>query len=217
MVPYFVPNFVEDEAVEASTKRFPICFFGSSTNSVRRRAIKALSRVPGAMLSMTAFTSFNSDARQTERARTLATRAKLRQCKFCLVPAGITPSSRRFYEALVAVHARDELAPTQVLLHLHSSVRTRRVVHGAAFAGAARECAPLRRASSWCRPPPPRRRSSHPLAASAQRHQLQAAGGAAGHSHPLGARSEALRCVVRRRSTRPRAPRRPRPPLALSC
>ena len=26
----------------------------------------------------------------------------MRQCKLCLVPAGITPSSRRFYEALVA-------------------------------------------------------------------------------------------------------------------
>jgi len=29
-------------------------------------------------------------------------RRTLRECKLCLVPAGITPSSRRFYEAIVA-------------------------------------------------------------------------------------------------------------------
>ena len=26
----------------------------------------------------------------------------MRQCKFCLVPAGLTPTSRRFYEAIAS-------------------------------------------------------------------------------------------------------------------
>lgn len=30
-------------------------------------------------------------------------RRRMRQCKFCLVPAGLTPTSRRFYEA-IATH-----------------------------------------------------------------------------------------------------------------
>ena len=40
--------------------------------------------------------------RYDERERTAATRVSMRGCKLCLVPPGITSSSRRFYEALVA-------------------------------------------------------------------------------------------------------------------
>lgn len=89
---------------------------------VRRRAIAALQRVPGAKLSITAFTSFNgtADARDKERSRTLVTRANLRRCKLCLVPAGITPSSRRFYEVHPALLylplLKKNPLPTQTLL-----------------------------------------------------------------------------------------------------
>ena len=44
----------------------------------------------------------SADARRVERRRTLGTRSRLRSCKLCLVPAGLTPSSRLFYEALAA-------------------------------------------------------------------------------------------------------------------
>ena len=82
-----------------------VCFFGSATNGgLRKRALKALGRVPGAMLRLTSFQHFNgsTDALDAQRRRTAGTRRALRSCKLCLVPAGMTPSSRRFYEALVA-------------------------------------------------------------------------------------------------------------------
>ena len=104
VVPYFVPHFEEDDAVSAATKRHSVCFFGSSTNTARRRVLNALRSVPGSMLALNSFAHFNpSDgAQRDERRRTRLTRRTLRQCKLCLVPAGITPSSRRFYEAIVA-------------------------------------------------------------------------------------------------------------------
>ena len=104
VVPYYVPHFAEDDNVSPASKRNTVCFFGSATNSVRRRAVAALSRLPGTVLALAAAEHFNAstDARNFERRRTLATRHKLRRCKLCLVPAGLTPSSRRFYEAIVA-------------------------------------------------------------------------------------------------------------------
>ena len=36
------------------------------------------------------------------RALMCASRRRMRQCKFCLVPAGLTPTSRRFYEAIAS-------------------------------------------------------------------------------------------------------------------
>lgn len=103
-LPYFVPHFAEDDGVDAAAKEHSICFFGSTTHPVRRRALQALAHVPGARLQLSTFRHFNGSerARQGERERTLSTRATLRRCKLCLVPAGMTPSSRRFYEALVA-------------------------------------------------------------------------------------------------------------------
>ena len=117
VLPYYVPMFAEDHAVTPADKRHSVCFFGSDTNHLRRRAIKALRGVPHAQLRLSdsAETSFGGDAagggskaarkagrRQAERRRTVASRSALRECKLCLVPAGITPSSRRFYEALAA-------------------------------------------------------------------------------------------------------------------
>ena len=117
VLPYYVPMFAEDHAVAPAAKRHSVCFFGSDTNGLRRRAIKALRGVPHAQLRLSdaAETSFGGGAagggskaarkagrRQAERRRVVASRGALRECKLCLVPAGITPSSRRFYEALAA-------------------------------------------------------------------------------------------------------------------
>ena len=104
VVPYYVPHFAADDAVRPTDKRHSVCFFGSATNRIRRQAVAALSRLPDAALALAAAERFNAsaDARSFERRRTLATRHRLRKCKLCLVPAGMTPSSRRFYEAIVA-------------------------------------------------------------------------------------------------------------------
>lgn len=39
VVPYFVPNFNEDEAIDAASKQHTVCFFGSATNSVRKSTL----------------------------------------------------------------------------------------------------------------------------------------------------------------------------------
>ena len=104
VVPYYVPHFPGDDKITPSTKKHSICFFGSATNGIRKRAIAALESTPDAVLTLATFAAHNgsADARVAERRRTLLTRHRLRKCKLCLVPAGMTPSSRRFYEALVA-------------------------------------------------------------------------------------------------------------------
>ena len=107
-------------------KRHSVCFFGSDTNGLRRRALHALRNVPGAVLHLDSLEGPATTAdergggggggggsaagkaarkaarkagrRHAERRRTLASRVALRACKLCLVPAGITASSRRFYE-----------------------------------------------------------------------------------------------------------------------
>ena len=104
VIPYYVPHFAGDDWVAPALKRHSVCFFGSATNGVRRRAVAELARVPDAVMALSAMEHFNRsvDARLMERRRTLQTRHRMRKCKLCLVPAGLTPSSRRFYEAIVA-------------------------------------------------------------------------------------------------------------------
>ena len=126
VIPYYVPLFTEDHAVRRADKRHSVCFFGSDTNGLRRRALHALRNVPGAVLRLDSLEGPATTAdergggggggggsaagkaarkaarkagrRHAERRRTLASRVALRACKLCLVPAGITASSRRFYE-----------------------------------------------------------------------------------------------------------------------
>ena len=104
VIPYYVPHFAEDAAITKGSKRVDVCFFGSATNRVRKRAIAALSGFPNVALGLSEKRSFDAAANvvQGERRQTLRTRSRLRKCKFCLVPAGLTPSSRRLYEAIVA-------------------------------------------------------------------------------------------------------------------
>lgn len=42
------------------------------------------------------------DPKRLSRSLLCGSRKRLRDCHFCLVPAGITPSSRRLYEAIAA-------------------------------------------------------------------------------------------------------------------
>ena len=104
VMPYFVPRYAADDASPAVSKTHSVCFFGTATNPLRRHAIKALRGVGGARLSLARSGGYDGSrsARLAENQRTASTREELRRCKLCLVPAGLTPSSRRFYEALVA-------------------------------------------------------------------------------------------------------------------
>ena len=90
VLPYFVPNFAEDEAVSPATKRHSICFFGTATNSLRRRAVLALKHTHGAILELGSRRPFNASEQATdvERQRMVHSRRTLRECKLCLVPAG---------------------------------------------------------------------------------------------------------------------------------
>lgn len=91
VLPYFVPNFAEDDRVARALKRYPVCFFGTATHPSRRRALRALRHVEGARLHMAAKAAFDPslDATTSERMRTAETRRAMRQCKLCLVPAGV--------------------------------------------------------------------------------------------------------------------------------
>ena len=104
VIPYYVPHYPEEAAIRPAQKRYDVCFFGSATNKVRKRALAALRGVPNTALALSGKASFDAavDVVQSERRRTLRTRVILRQCKLCLVPAGMTPSSRRYYEAVAA-------------------------------------------------------------------------------------------------------------------
>ena len=123
VLPYFVPRFADDDAITPSSKLHSVCFFGTATNPLRRRAITALRHAPHSRFQLGRHRDFNGSRsalvaerlrtvssrqvhtvtyRVAERIRTISSRQELRRCKFCLVPAGITPSSRRYYEALVA-------------------------------------------------------------------------------------------------------------------
>ena len=74
------------------------------TRHPRRRAVTALRHVPHTRFQLGRHRDFNGSlsAISFERRRTASSRRELRRCKFCLVPAGMTPSSRRYYEAIVA-------------------------------------------------------------------------------------------------------------------
>lgn len=93
VLPYYVPNFADDENVSKASKTSSVCFFGTATNPTRRQALEALRAVPGAMLQLGSKApgiGGSESKRESERQRNQATRRMLRQCKLCLVPAGIT-------------------------------------------------------------------------------------------------------------------------------
>jgi hypothetical protein len=93
VLPYYVPNFADDENVSKVSKTSSVCFFGTATNPTRRQALEALRAVPGAMLQLGSKApgiGGSESERESERQRNQATRRMLRQCKLCLVPAGIT-------------------------------------------------------------------------------------------------------------------------------
>ena len=93
VLPYYVPNFAHDENVSKASKTRSVCFYGTATNPTRRLALEALRAVPGAMLQLGSKApgiGASESERESERRRTQTTRRTLRQCKLCLVPAGIT-------------------------------------------------------------------------------------------------------------------------------
>jgi hypothetical protein len=98
-LPYYVPWLPRDESTRASTKRFSVCLeastHGGKAGKARAQLMKVLRDYPGALIR-------TSDPQRLSRSLLCGSRRRMRMCKFCLVPKGITPSSRRLYEALAA-------------------------------------------------------------------------------------------------------------------
>ena len=127
VLPYYVPSFVEDEAAAAAAARRRRRRRGGAAalgvllrlghQPAAARALRALSSVSRTRLQLVPkegarrqqrfggpHIGLNASARAVVEARALTARSRraMRGCQLCLVPAGITPSSRRFYEAVVA-------------------------------------------------------------------------------------------------------------------
>ena len=102
-IPYYVPWLPRDELTRPASKRFSVCLDmpshagGQGTKVARFRGElrSVLDGYPDAQLRAV-------DASRLSRPLLCGTRRRMRQCRFCLVPRGITPSSRRLYEALAA-------------------------------------------------------------------------------------------------------------------
>ena len=98
-LPYYVPWLARDEGARREGKRFSVCLdastHGGAVGKRRAQLIRAFRDYPRAMVRA-------SDPQRLTRSLLCASRRRLRQCKFCLVPRGLTPSSRRLYEALAA-------------------------------------------------------------------------------------------------------------------
>ncbi len=106
-VPYYVPWLAKDDAVTVSTKKYSVCLEATVSTELRRSLFNVFEGVPHAVLRQRSKAEAERIARlgpAARRARTVVcgTRRRMRECRFCVVPAGLTPSSRRFYEALAA-------------------------------------------------------------------------------------------------------------------
>ena len=102
-VPYFVPWLAQDDATRAADKTQSVCLAGWSPAAAagcarRSRAPSAIFRTPTCANSRRR--TSGSAARTPTRAAMCGVRQRMRRCKFCLVPRGVTPSARRFYEAI---------------------------------------------------------------------------------------------------------------------
>ena len=77
-----------------------MCLEASNHGKVRSKIFETLRRFPNAYIREPLDTR---KPWRLSRSLMCASRQRMRQCKFCLVPAGLTPTSRRFYEA-IATH-----------------------------------------------------------------------------------------------------------------
>jgi len=99
-IPYFVPWLRLDEASHQTPKPYSVCLESSNHGKLRSQLFSILRHFPDAYIKQPL------DSRKPWRlSRSLLceSRQRMRKCKFCLIPAGLTPTSRRFYEA-IAVH-----------------------------------------------------------------------------------------------------------------
>ena len=99
-LPYYVPWLPRDETTQRKAdRRFSVCLeasgHGGKVGKARAALMQALKAYPKAMIRM-------ADPQRLNRNLLCGSRRRMRACKFCVVPKGITPSSRRFYEALAA-------------------------------------------------------------------------------------------------------------------
>ncbi|KAL1522962.1 hypothetical protein AB1Y20_017926 [Prymnesium parvum] len=94
-VPYYVPLHPRSEQM-ARNRPYSVCLEASAYVKYSPPLYKLLRDFPNALIRPPI------DPHRLSRGVLCATRRRLHQCKFCLVPRGVTPSSRRFFEALAA-------------------------------------------------------------------------------------------------------------------
>ena len=103
-VPYFVPWLAQDDATRAADKTQSVCLAGwspAAAAGLRASLARAFRDFPNADVRELAAKDkrLGSEDAPT-RAAMCGVRQRMRRCKFCLVPRGVTPSARRFYEAI---------------------------------------------------------------------------------------------------------------------
>ena len=74
-----------------------VCFEGSDTHPTRRALFELFRDFPGADVRAPAKLGRHG---HVKRNPVCATRERMASCRFCLVPPGLTPTSRRLYEAI---------------------------------------------------------------------------------------------------------------------
>ena len=100
-IPYYVPWLPRDESTKISNKRFSVCLESSSWSG-NGKVAKHRSRLAATLRGYPDAVVRSVDPHAQTRSLLCGSRRRMRACKFCLIPRGITPSSRRLYEALAA-------------------------------------------------------------------------------------------------------------------
>ena len=97
-VPYYVARLATDEHSRRRDERpHSVCFEGSDTHPTRRALFELFRDYPGADVRAPAKLGRHG---HVKRNPVCATRERMASCRFCLVPPGLTPTSRRLYEAI---------------------------------------------------------------------------------------------------------------------
>ena len=98
-LPYYVPWLPRDESTRKSDKRYSVCLEASvhsgKVGKSRSQLVKLMRGYPKSLIR-------SIDPQRLSRSLLCGSRRRMRTCRFCLIPKGMTPSSRRLYEAIAA-------------------------------------------------------------------------------------------------------------------
>ena len=96
-----------------ASKRFSVCLEATVSTKLRAAIFRAFKQYPDAIMRPMKSEEAQRLARGRDKRRRRTafcrTRQRTRQCRFCIVPSGVTPSSRRFFEAVHHMTAYNRL------------------------------------------------------------------------------------------------------------